>query len=354
MASRIWVHCPGGTETVEPISFSGPIERIVSGPWELSREAAISDALSCDREISPTLLYEMHNVLVLNGSIYANGHRHAAAPSNKFSGSQAAETIDEAVLASSHYGSEFFGDWLVEDCAQQLLAEILGLGVPIEIARPPYRHEPGYRELFELPAPRQVEWAFIRKLMVISDHGPTFDKTERIAALRARLLRNLGPLPPPQLGVYVDRGVTGTARSLINKDDVIARLLERGFSVITPETMSARQVAATLATAKCVIGVEGSHMAPTVMSMAPGSMAIDLHPANRFFPSRRLYCNAFGIKYGAVICSNRSETEFEADIDEFDIFLDGLLTSSVVSHEEKSAADVMGMASTGKTTNQPQ
>jgi hypothetical protein len=322
MASRVWEHAPSGTEKVAPIVvMPGSLERVVSGPTTWGPPITREEIVGGERKLPPTTLYEIRNALVSHGSVYARSHRYSLvwkAVREAFRG--AAETIDEAVLARSPWGSNFFGHWIIEDCALQLLAESLGSEV-IDIARPIYKHESGYRELLELRAPRQVEHALVRKLTVIVDGGGAFDKRRRIAMLRERLRKNLGPLPPAQRGVYVDRGVAGSRRSLINKDVVIARLKERGFSVIEPEKLTSRQVATALSTAKFVTGIEGSHMAPHVVSMSTGSTVIELHPANRFYPIGRLYLNAFGIKYAALICPHRNEAEFEAKLDE----LDGLL-----------------------------
>ena len=327
MASRVWEHAPGGTETIEPIVLMpGSLERVVSGPttWgtPITREAVVCDALRCERNVAPTTLYEIRDALVSHGSVYARGHRYALTfkPTREaFRG--AAETINEAVLVSSPWGSGFFGHWIVEDCALQLLAESLGPEV-IDIVRPIYKHEPGYRELLELAAPRQVEHALVKKLTVIVDGGATFDKRRRIATLRERLRKNLGPLPPVQAGVYVDRGSTGARRSLINKDVVIARLKERGFSVIEPEKLTSRQVATALATAQFMIGVDGSHLFPDVVTMSTGSTVIELHPANRFYPVQRVYLHPLGIKYAVLICPHRNEGEFEAKLDELDDLLE--------------------------------
>jgi capsular polysaccharide biosynthesis protein len=325
MASRVWEYAPGGTETVAPLVVMPSLERVVSGPttWgaPITREEIVGDALCCERKLPPTTLYEIRDALVSQGSVYARGHRYSLEwKTARASLRRAPEIIDEAVLASSQSGSNFFGHWIMEDCAQQLLAESLGPEV-IDIARPIYKHEPGYRELLELRAPRQVEHALVRKLTVIVDPGATFDKRRRIATVRERLRKNLGPLPPAQRGVYVDRGVTGARRSLINKDVVIALLKERGFSVIEPEKLTSRQVAEALATAKFMMGVDGSHLFPDVISMSTGSTVIELHPANRVYPAQRTYLNAFGINYAILICPHRNEAEFEAKLDE----LDGLL-----------------------------
>lgn len=327
MASRVWEYAPAGTETVGPIVLMpGSIERVVSGPTfgpgkPMTRDEIIPDAFGGVRPIAATTVYEIPDALVSHGSVYARGHRYSliARPIRQAL-LGAPETIDEAVLASSPWGSNFFGHWIMEDCAQQLLAESLGPEV-IDIKRPLYKHEPGYRELLELRAPRQVDHARIGKLTVIVDPGPTFDKRRRIATLRERLRKNLGPLPSATRGVYVARGTTGVRRSLTNQDVLIARLRGRGFSVIEPEKLTSRQVATALASTKLMMGVDGSHIAPHVISLPTGAAVIELHAANRFYPAHRLYLNAFGIKYAMLICPHRNEGEFEARLDE----LEGLL-----------------------------
>jgi capsular polysaccharide biosynthesis protein len=327
MASRVWEHAPGGTETVEPLMvIPGSLERVVSGPTDfgapIPREEVIGFALRRERKVLPTTLYEIRDALVSHGSVYAWGHRYALTwkPAREAFRS-AAETIDEAVLATSTRGSFYFGHWIAEDGARQLLAESLGPEV-IDIVRPIYKHEPGYRELLELRAPRQVEHALVRKLTVIVEEGGApFDWRRRMATLRERLRKNLGPLPPAQRGVYVDRGATGSRRSLINKDVVIALLKERGFSVIEPEKLTPRQVATAFATAKFIIGVDGSHLFPAIVSMSTGSTVIELHPANRFYPVQRDYLSPFGIKYAMLVCPHRNEAEFEAKLDELDSLL---------------------------------
>jgi capsular polysaccharide biosynthesis protein len=328
MANRVWEYAPAGTETVAPIILMpGSIERVVSGPTfgpgkPMTRDEIIPDAFGGGRPIAATTVYEIRDALVSHGSVYARGHRYSliAKPIRQaLLGTP--EMIDEAVLASSPWGSNFFGHWIMEDCAQQLLAESLGPEI-IDIKRPLYKHEPGYRELLELRAPRQVEHALIRKLTVIVDPGPTFDKRRRIAMLRDRLRKNLGTLPAAIRGVYVARGATGVRRSLTNQDVLIARLRERGFSVIEPDKLTSRQVATALASTKLMMGVDGSHIAPHVISLPTGATVIELHAANRFYPAHRLYLNAFGIKYAMLICPHRNEGEFEAKLDELEGLLD--------------------------------
>jgi hypothetical protein len=181
MASRVWEHAPGGTERVEPlVAIPGSLERVVSAPTDwgapVSREEVVSNALCREQKVPPTALYEIRDALVSRGSVYARGHRYHLLYPDGSSRTRpafrsAAETIDEAVLTCSPWGSNFFGHWVAEDCALQLLAESLGHEV-IDIARPIWKHEPGYRELLELRAPRQVEHALVRKLTVIVDGGP--------------------------------------------------------------------------------------------------------------------------------------------------------------------------------------
>jgi hypothetical protein len=328
MASRVWEHAPGAIEPVGPIVLlPGSLARVVSGPTfgpaaPIPRETIIGDADADPRRaLAPTTLYEIRDALVSHGSVYARGHRYAlVAKPIREAVLGVPETIDEAVLTCSAWGSNFFGHWIIEDAAQQLLAESLGPPL-IDIKRPIYKHEPGYRELLELRAPRQVEHALVRKLTVIVDPGPTLDKRRRIAILRERLRKNLAPLPPMSRGVYVARGATGVRRTLTNQDAVIARLVERGFSVIEPEKLTSREVAMALVTARCMVGVDGSHIAPHIVSMTTGATVIELHAANRFYPAHRLYLNAFGVKYAMLICPHRNAGEFEARLDELDALL---------------------------------
>lgn len=329
MASRVWEHSPAGIETVPPILLlPGSLERVVSGPQFLGarripREEVTPDALGGVRHLAPTKIYEIRDAIVSRGSVFARGHRYTlrAAPLRE-SIWGSLETIDEAALVGSPWGSNFFGHWIMEDCAQQLLAETFG-GALIDIKRPTYRHEPGYRELLELRPPRQVDGAHIRKLTVIVDAGPTVDKRKRIATLRHRLQENLGNLPIAETrGVFVARGTTGALRSLLNQDAVIERLRQRGFGILDPETLTAREVAAGLMTAAFVIGVDGSHLAPHVLATRPGTCVIEMHAANRFYPAHRLYLNAFDVKYAILVCPHRSETEFEVNLDELERLLD--------------------------------
>jgi hypothetical protein len=328
MAALFREDAPAGDEEVPAaLMLPGTLDRVVSGPtWPGGivepRAVVVNDALAGSRKLSPTRVFEVRDALLSHGSVYARGHRYILRHEplhRSFLGPD--ETIDEAVLVGTPWGASFFGHWVMEDCAQHVLAESLS-GLAVDLTRKPYAHEREYRALFGLQEPRRVTHAFVRKLTVIEDHGCTLGKRTRIALIRHRLRSALGSLPARKPGVWVSRGSTGARRNLQNEGEVLQRLRRRGFTVVEPEKLSAREVAGQLAAARVVVGIDGSHMAPNVVATQSGSVVLELHPSNRFYPALRVYLHTFGIGHALLVCDQRGPSDFVCDLGELERMLD--------------------------------
>jgi hypothetical protein len=269
------------------------------------------------------MVYELEDALLADGSVFARGHRYVLRPGSVRGALTAPRRrIPSAVLINSPWGSQFFGHWIMEDCAQQLLAESFD-PPPIDIVRPGYAQEPGYRAILGLAVHRQVTAAALGRLTLFVDPGPTRGKRQRIEQLRARLRQHLGEdnlQGTP--GVFVQRGKGGARRRLLNEDTLIERLTKRGFVTVNPEELGAREMATALARARVVVGVEGSHMSPNVLAVSRGAWVIELQPAQRFYPPHHSYLGPLGVGYGFVVCAARDDSAFEVDIDELERVLD--------------------------------
>lgn len=321
-----WDHSPAlDVKLPSMILLEDGLEGVISGPdfggGAIPRDHMLADAFRTVAPHGATRVHELRRATVSGGVVYSRGGRYALRPSG-FAGSlrPVRKRLTDATLVSSLSGSNFFGHWLLEDCAQQLLAEQIG-GEQVDIERPIYLQEPDYRELLDLREPTQLGHAAVSTLRIIEDDGATASKIGRISQLKERLWSRI-PSHERIPGVFVKRGQTGSRRQLLNEEAVITSLLSRGFQLVSPEDMAARDIARLLATSRVVVGVDGSHMFANPLAMHPGSCAMELHPANRFYPVQRVFLGPLGIHYSVLICENRDQNSFVADLDQLERLMD--------------------------------
>ncbi|GAB5405585.1 MAG: hypothetical protein Aurels2KO_38160 [Aureliella sp.] len=326
MAYKSWEQSPARDIKLPPmILLEDGLGSVTSGPdfgsGAIARNHMLSDAMRVVAPHGPTRVLELRRATLSGGSVYSGGGRYTLRQS-AFSGAlrPVRKHLAEATLVPSLAGCNYFGHWLLEDCAQQLLAEKLD-GELIDIERPIYVQEPDYRDLLKLSKPTQHEHIDVSALQIIEDSGATTSKIERILQLKQRLWSRI-PSNDKIPGVFVERGQTGSPRQLLNEESVINCVLSRGFQIVAPEKMAARDVASLLARSRIVMGVDGSHMFANPIAMYPGSCVLELHPANRFYPVQRVFLGPLGIHYSVLICENRDPVSFVANLGQLERLLD--------------------------------
>lgn len=274
-------------------------------------EAEVRRVTSGLRHHAETRGYQFRDVRLLNGRLYkgAMSHRVSAL---ELAADEVEEVIMPTVAVSSTYmGSIYFGHWLRDDAT--LNVAVAAMAPAIHVARKPYTHESGYRELLSL-SERHVTRGRFDELILLDDWGQNIDKRRRYADLRARLRRVL-----PTAGndrIYLKRGRASglRGRDLLNAVAIESVLVDQGFVVVDPDTMPAGQIAQLVMDAKLIVGLEGSHLAHAIYPIRDGGTLLVLQPPFRFNNVYKDLSDAVGLHY-AFIVGEPAEGGFTIDRD---------------------------------------
>jgi capsular polysaccharide biosynthesis protein len=193
----------------------------------------------------------------------------------------------------------------------------------IAVVKKPYEHEAGYRELLGVPAVPVVEHARIGELTFFTDFAQNASKEARIRKLRAHIRGQVKSPSTAARGIYIRRGMTGERRVMENEPEVERYLAGQGFTIIDPTSLSAREIAARSLDAKIVVGVEGSHLAHALYTMADGAAFLVLQPPNRFSLVHKEFADRLGMRY-AFLVGDPSAAGFSIRLGDLEAMLDRL------------------------------
>lgn len=313
-------------DAVEVIDVDGPCEwelsPIVSLPDELDRFVANSPLTTAEK--SDTLLraasftqgrcrmYRVEDAIIADGTVLTRrGYQPIQNCKRRPFLTGEPESIGEAVLCSTYLTELYFGHWLHDGLAHELLARDHGKR-PINLTGVNRPNEPGYRKLLDLPAD-PVTFARVRDLWLLEDWELSTSRVNRLHRMRDTL-RSQFPQSGPEL-VFISRGQMGVGRSLTNEVEIAEALESRGFSVLRPEGMEPDEIARGLVNARIVVGVEGSSMSHVLLA-APRTvgMLTMTHPA-RLNMHFRAYTGALGMRYGYTIGDSEGEERFSQPVD---------------------------------------
>jgi capsular polysaccharide biosynthesis protein len=253
-------------------------------------------------EHGATEAFRFDDALIVDGCWYANGVFDRLKPlKRRMVVVDRAELFEEAQLCTDIGAEIFFGHWLVDALCMELLAEDRGLH-GLSLAGSNRIHEPSYRELLALPG-CAVSTARVRRLWVVDDRGYNAHRVRRFHRLRERLRSAV--TPSTRRLVYIDRGNSGAARTLLNRDAIVDELVKRGFTVLAPEQESARTIAETLAGARLAVGLEGSHLNHALLALPEGAGLLAIQPASHFNMFNKTMSEFAGVRFGFVVADQR-------------------------------------------------
>jgi capsular polysaccharide biosynthesis protein len=276
------IHLPDELDHIQGERHVGSIARMQEG---VSRHSA-------------TISWLLRDALIADGTVYAsNTYINVAKRRRRKFILGEAEELEEAQLCGDTSTDLFFGHWLLESLGRELLAIDRGLP-PINLANPIRIHEPGYRDILQLPA-HNIDLARVRDLWLVDDRGYNKDHADRLQNLRARLRRAI--TGEANHLVFMDRGRTGVRRELLNADAIASTIVNRGGIVIHPERMSPHEIAATLVNAKIAVAVEGSVFAHAQLALPRGSAILSIQPPDRFNYIHKGIGDRSGLLFGFVV-----------------------------------------------------
>ena len=326
MSTKRWTICPAERQITPPaIYLEGDLERITAVMEDTSYEQEMMRIRGGNVEHAPTVAYELTGCEILDGSLYKNALRVPLTkqPAGWVTGG-VDEKIRQASLASTYYGSFYFGHWITDDLTLQIAAE--EIGSPIIVARNKYGHEDGYCELLGVHR-KLVQRVRLERLVMFDDFGQNSYKRRRYGDLRSRLSCMK---PRPGSKIYIRRGTQGANRALTNSAEVENCLIGQGFEVIEPESLSPRKIVEAVSGASLVVGVEGSHMIHSLLTMARDGALCILQPPFRFNNVLKNYTDCIGMHYGFVL-GRAEEGGFAIEIDRLQRLLERLERATAVS-----------------------
>jgi hypothetical protein len=305
--------CPAGVQELEPaVALPGEFERICAvdehSTWETQRERVMARALPT----RPTLLHRLRDVAIHDGTVLTA--RNVLVLRNQkrrpFIDSVDVEA-ETALLASDSVIEEYFGHWIRDGLCIEQLAHDEGI-MPILPRRPSWLHEPGYRKLLPWPDPAMVSTAWVKSLWIVDDRGFSAHRTARMQRLKSHIRRAASETGPR--AVFLRRGSTGKARTLVNEQAVIDHLAARGVAILAPEECQPHEIVEALANAEIAIGIEGSAINHANLAMPANSAVLVIQPPHRFNALGRPVAALCGQRYGFVVGDPAGDHSFSVDL----------------------------------------
>lgn len=320
-SSKQWVIQPGETQYRKPAIYAASdLARITSVGKDTTIGNEIYRINGGQTEHGPTIAYSLTSVELIDGRLYGHGLMHRLTDHKmRILTEQKSESYRDGVMACTYYGSIYFGHWMRDDLPLYLAAE--SVGRPVIAERQAYGHEAEYCDLLGIQQ-KKLSRARFDRLIMLDDCGQNSYKRARYQALRTRL----GKTPSSCYEkVYIRRGrnAARASRAIQNAEELEQFLIAQGFCIVDPDKLSSSEIVHATLGAKFVLGVEGSHMAHALYTLADeGTMCI-LQPPYRFNNVYKDYTDCLGLRYAFVI-GVEVEGGFIVNIDDLKRLLDKL------------------------------
>ncbi len=309
------------------------LERVVASHDESNMAHEIARISEVEVEHAPTLAHVIRDARLLHGCVYARRARMVLARTRPpLVGPATVHELDLGALCVSYTGNRYFGHWLKDDSTLNLLAR--EFAPPIATARTPWIHQAGWETVLHLDA-QPLATARFRELLVFQDIGQNEHRRRRYQILRKRVAA-YGPKSSAP-GVFVRQGKSATPRGWLDPDRTEERLARRGFAIVEPETMTVDALHKVLSGAPVVIGLEGSQMAPSILTLRDGGALVNIQSPFRFNNLYKDYTDALGLRYGFVVGTPK-ENSFTVDPDDVERTLDLLEPARARAFEPQVSA----------------
>jgi hypothetical protein len=286
------------------LSLPHELGRVIAFQEETTREVELSRLAEGTRMHGPTMAYRIDDAVMAQGAVYfRRGYDVINKRLKRLLLPRKMNHFREALLCTNHVVERYFGHWLLDGLALELLAAeraVLGLKFSGRL----WLHEPGYRQLCGLEISR-ADYACIDRLWVVDDRGLNNSWISRVTELRRRVRSEV----PPGGGklVMLARGSLGVKRNLINSAEVSEALDRLGFAIIDPETEKPSSLAAKLSNAEIGITIEGSVQSHFMIAMPSGSTVLAIQPPARFNSIHKGYADAIGLNWGFVVADPHAD-----------------------------------------------
>jgi hypothetical protein len=285
------------------ISLPNEFNRVVSVQHETTPEIELRRLQKRTTRHAPTVAYRFDRATLAQGSLYfRGGYQVIRSGSNMLLPRQQHE-FQEMMLCTNNVIERYFGHWLADGQALELLAEQMSLPSGI-LKRNPWLHEPGYRLLSGL-RPVQTENAFVDRLWIVDDRGMNDNRIARIQKLRERFGQAATHAGPKR--VMLGRGTLGKPRHLLNARELEEAFDKLGFTIVEPEAESAESIVNALSSAEIAICVEGSAQNHCIYALPVGSTLLIIQPPARFNAVSKDRADAVGLNWAYVVADPRPD-----------------------------------------------
>jgi capsular polysaccharide biosynthesis protein len=284
---------PGSTfECPPPISLPGELDRVTA--FEGEAKAQIKRLHERTRVEGPTLSYRLPNAILADFTVYCGDRYRVFRPGHKravlFG---AADEFEQAQLCTTSCAESYFGHFLREALPLELLAKQREMS-PLGFRRQPWLHENEYRRLLHMESSHS-RYARVANLWITDERTLNSGWVSRYEELRARLRASTTPAGGEP--VFIRRGVLGDARNLQNEDELCDNLTRLGFRIITPEAISAEDIAGALLNSRLVVCVEGSAQQHAFLAMPSGGAIVSIQPPRRFNTIAKIIADRIGVQF---------------------------------------------------------
>jgi Glycosyltransferase 61 len=275
----------------------------------------------------PTRMHLLRDAIIADGVVLTGTSYDRIAPgARRLLLTGGFDRIGEAALCSTYVSQKYFGHWLVDARAHELLAADHNLSALV-LDSPVWTHEPSYRHLLSMDA-RRTSFARCDRLWILEDHEQNANFIARYQRLRERLRRRVkGPSSGTER-VFLERGDQAKGRALVNREEVKSALKARGWTILEPERESAETIVRTLGNARIVVSPEGSALAHAALALPAGSGMLTIIGAKHFNMPFKGLCDSLGLAFGFTIAEAADDDGFRQPVDRLLPTID-LLESSI-------------------------
>lgn len=304
IADSTWQLCEAKEERIPPaIYLDGALEQIRAfSPWT-TRDYEMPRILGGMIEHAASKAHLLRSATVFGAYIYKGAYKNKHGYGTEVLSDSSTErfrNLISASLVSNIAGSEFFGNFLLDELPLALIPT--DDNIPFATRTKYYGHEAGYRELLSLPKPEEISNARVRSLTVYTDFAQNSYKRERYVELRRRLATNFEHHGKPNgRRIYLKRGSTGEPRILTNEAQLEVLLDRLGYDIVEPEKLTATEISERVFGASLVVSVEGSHISHAIYSMSEDAAILVIQPPYRFATPYKEFTDCMGMRFGFVV-----------------------------------------------------
>jgi len=303
--AKTWVIAPSSTVKVsKPICLADETQRVGNITRWSSAKIEDNRLFGDEIEYPASHLTELNNATIADWNIYQDNTRLWQTETAKFTPLYFGgfKDYDSAFLCSTLHRNQFFGHWLTDQLATELLAENYSSSAISCLPVKPYGHSCGYRKIVNIHS-TAIKRSTIKTLIVAHDIAHNKSRQDRLLEIRKRLTPDLNSSTNKYPIVFLARGSTGSLRELVNEKEVAEWVKSEGGKVVYPESSSVVELQLILSSSKIVIGVEGSSLTHAIMLMPSNSTLLVIQPPNRFHNILKTYADVIGHKYAFVVAT---------------------------------------------------